>query len=143
MIADGCIPLCAAESTSLKVFNQLKNSMVLFLFVQPFIRDEASASILPVGTFKTWAAAPLALWTKLPAICLNSRYLVTSVETRMFVSSPLAMSSFGTRSMFQSFGLPYFFQGSDPGVKLLYLRKSFDQVSHRAAPRDGDLQFRG
>ena len=42
----------------------------------------------------------------------------------MLVSSPLDMSSFGTRSMFQSFARPYFFHGSDEADDGLYFLNS-------------------
>lgn len=95
------------------------------LFSNRPMSGELSASAAVEGTLATVARGPDPCCTKLPAICLNSRYLVTLVETRMLVSSPLAISSFGTRSTFQSLTRPYFFHGSSPSLKLPYFLNSY------------------
>jgi hypothetical protein len=46
---------------------------------------------------------------------------VTSVETRMFVSSPDEIRNFGIRSTFQSLTRPYLDHGSEPPLLPYFL----------------------
>ncbi|KAH3665247.1 hypothetical protein OGATHE_004062 [Ogataea polymorpha] len=94
-------PPCVDTSSSLYLIINSRKFFILLFSKKP-IRGDEIASDWFEGTF---AIRP-PLYTYEPDICLNSMYRVTSVWTRMLVSSPLDIRNFGIRSTHQSRSLP-------------------------------------